>query len=82
MISSKKINEIKKIRDLQDKSSGPDADDYMIGLYNGLELALAMLEGREPVYKTCLREPELIDLEDEEEIGRTLYSGVIKRNGG
>ena len=26
-------------------------DDYMLGMYNGMELAVATLEGRPPVYR-------------------------------
>ena len=49
-------------------------DEYMIGVYNGIEIALAMLENREPIFKTATKEPEVI--EKKEQSGRTVVSGV------
>lgn len=74
-----KTKEVKRIRDLQEKSLETSQDDYMVGLYNGLELSLAILESREPEFLTCTtKEPEVI--ENEEELtGRTIASG-IRRN--
>lgn len=53
-------------------------DDYSCGLHNGIELALAVLEGREPVFQTFEKEPDIIEVE-EEKPGRTAYSGVRRR---
>ena len=53
-------------------------DDYSCGLYNGIELALAVLEGREPVFRTFEHEPDIIEGE-EEKLGRTAFSGVRRR---
>jgi hypothetical protein len=47
-------NRMAKLRDLlrvQDLDGNWDASSYMRGLRNGLELALAVLEDREPAYK-------------------------------
>lgn len=46
-----KREELKKIRDLQGQNGNWDCDEYSLGLYNGLELACAIIEGREPVYR-------------------------------
>jgi len=43
-----KLNECKKI---QGEKGNYDYDEYMFGLYNGLELACAIMEEREPIYK-------------------------------
>src|SRR5690625_2848445 len=43
---------INDMRDVQGQPGNWDDSEYMRGLYNGLELASATLEGREPVYKT------------------------------
>ena len=53
-------NNIKKIRqrmrDLVKTQGGIgnwNYDNYMLGMYNGMELMLSIAEGREPVYKEC-----------------------------
>lgn len=48
-------NGARKVRDLleiQGRDGIWDCDDYMQGLYNGLEMALATLEDREPVFRS------------------------------
>lgn len=72
-----KTKQIKQIRDLQKNTVDVTPDDYMTGLYNGLEIAVAILERREPEFLNCVREPKVI--EKTEEVGRTVASGVIKR---
>ena len=74
MLFNKK-KQIKEIRDLQEQNIvNNDNDEYMIGVYNGIEIALAMLENREPIFKTVTKEPEVI--EKKEQSGRTVVSGV------
>ena len=46
----------------------------MIGLYNGLEYATAILENREPTFEICIKEPEI--KEAKEQKGRTVASGI------
>lgn len=75
-----KTKQLKSIKDLQKQSLNNSQDDYMIGLYNGLELSVAMLENREPVFLDCVREPEVV--ERTEETGRTVASGVIRKGVG
>lgn len=38
-----RLKQIKEIRDLQKQSLENSKDDYMFGLYNGLEFAVAIL---------------------------------------
>lgn len=74
MLFNKK-KQIKEIRDLQEQNIiNNENDEYMIGVYNGIEIALAMLENREPIFKTVTKEPEVI--ERKEQSGRTVVSGV------
>lgn len=55
-------------------------DDYSCGLHNGLELALAVVEQREPEFATYEAEPVNVELQDEDEpTGRTVASGIRKR---
>lgn len=74
-----KTKEVKNIRDLQKQSLEKSTDDYMVGLYNGLEMATAILENREPEFIDVVKEPEVI--EQEEKKGRTIASGkrVIRK---
>jgi hypothetical protein len=50
---------LEKVRDLL-KIQGQDGnwnhDTYMLGMYNGLELAVAIMDGREPVYRELPKE--------------------------
>ena len=72
-----KTKEVKNIRDLQKQSLEKLTDDYMVGLYNGLEMATAILETREPEVLDIVKEPPVIEvIEEEEKIGRTAFSGV------
>lgn len=74
MLFNKK-KQIKEIRDLQEQNIvNNENDEYVIGVYNGIEIALAMLENREPIFKTVTKEPEVI--ERKEQSGRTVVSGV------
>lgn len=82
MIANKKrVKELKRIRELQRQALETDIDDYMIGLYNGLEFAVAIMEDREPVFETTVsKETEDIEHEKEEEqTGRTIASGIRRR---
>lgn len=50
---------VQKMRDLvktQGQKGNFDQGDYMLGMYNGMELMLAIVEGREPDYKLNTRE--------------------------
>ncbi len=47
-----KIDELKDVRDIQGYNGNWDYNEYMWGMYNGLELALAIMEDREPEYKS------------------------------
>lgn len=77
---SKKAKEIERIQSMQAKILESNGDDYIVGIYNGLEMALAVLLNREPVFISKLNETQVIDKTDEEEekTGRTVFSGVRK----
>lgn len=72
-----KTKQIKKIRELQKQSLQNNPDDYMTGLYNGLEMAVAILEDREPMFETYVKEPEIKKVEEQK--GRTLQSGIRRK---
>lgn len=79
MLKGKRIRELKRVKDVQEQSLKAEHDDYMIGLYNGLELAVAIMENRKPVYLSCIKEPEQIENIEKQEAGRTCYNGIIVR---
>jgi hypothetical protein len=79
MLRGKRIRELKRVKNVQEQSLKAEHDDYMIGLYNGLELAVAIMENRKPVYLSCIKEPEQIENIEKQEVGRTCYNGVIIR---
>ena len=69
-------SELRKVRDLQKVSVEKSPDDYSIGIYNGLELALSIAEGREPVFVFCDNGVQVVSGESKEEkLGRTVASG-------
>lgn len=71
---SRKRMEIERLKAMQKSQIN---DDYSCGIYNGLELASAVLDGREPVFAVFTHEPEVIEGK-EEKPGRTAFSGVRK----
>ena len=73
-----KTKEVRNIRDLQKQSLEKSTDDYMVGLYNGLEMATAILENREPEFLDVIKEPPVIEKE-EEQTGRTIASGIRRK---
>lgn len=79
MLKGKRIRELKRIKDIQEQNLGEDQNEYMVGMYNGLELAVAIMENRPPVYVSCEKEPEQIESKEEQEVGRTCYNGIIIR---
>lgn len=70
--ANKKLEEIKILKNVQENNL---EDDYMVGLYNGMELAIAILENRKPKYKSCVNKTEVIETKEKKQTGRTLFSG-------
>ncbi|MFD9949702.1 hypothetical protein ACFWYW_55550 [Nonomuraea sp. NPDC059023] len=55
-------DKIRDLRDIQGQQGTWNASGYMRGLYNGLELALAVLEGeRDPQFKEAPGESGYLD---------------------
>ena len=73
----KRIHEtVRKLKEMQEQNI---TDDYSCGLHNGLELALAVVENREPEFQTYETEPVNIETKEEQETGRTIASGIRRR---
>lgn len=47
----RKLLNLKEVRDAQGNDGNWNYDHYMLGLFNGLELALSMMEGRDVEYR-------------------------------
>lgn len=69
-------NSIKQLKGIQEQNIG---DDYSCGVYNGMELCMAIIEEREPVFATYDSEP--VNIEQSEKLERTVASGIIRRGG-
>lgn len=72
MLKTRELTLLKQQRDIQ---SVQIVDDYSAGIYNGIEICIALLEGREPQLFLRKEEPEDI-FEEEQKKGRTAISGV------
>lgn len=46
------LERLREVHAIQGRDGCWDIDDYMLGLYNGLELALSIMENRNVLYKT------------------------------
>lgn len=70
--------ELVRLHDMQKQNI---TDEYSCGIYNGLELALAILEGREPEFVFAEKKEEPKQMEETEQKGRTVASGIRKLGG-
>jgi len=50
-ITAKQIEDIKYVINIQGDNGNWNYDPYMHGMYNGMELIFAIMEGRDPEYK-------------------------------
>lgn len=71
-----KTDEIRRIKQMQEQNI---TDEYTVGIYNGIEMCLAIMENREPVFKTVEKETEIKELEEKQENRRTIASGIIRK---
>ena len=51
----KKLSQAQDLVEVQGENGNWNYDQYMHGMYNGMELILAHFEGREPVFKDAPR---------------------------
>lgn len=75
------IETITKLRDIQEGKVNTENkgnnEQYNIGVYNGLEIALSVLEERKPQLFIM---PELETKQENKPKGRTIHSGIIRRS--
>lgn len=75
------IETITKLRDIQEGKVNTENkgnnEQYNIGVYNGLEIALSVLEERKPQLFVM---PELETKRESTPKGRTIHSGIIRRS--
>lgn len=73
-----KTKKIKQIKELQKQNiENNKHDEYMVGVHNGIEISLAILENREPIFVNVLKEPTTT--EKVEQIGRTISNGIRRK---
>lgn len=75
MFKTKRV-EIERLKTNQEQNIN---DDYTLGICNGLELALSVLENRKPEFKIIESETKVVNGNEERNNGRTIASGIIKR---
>lgn len=46
-----RLDKVKEVQYIQGQDGNYNNDSYMCGMYNGLELAVAIMENRDPEYK-------------------------------
>ena len=51
MLLDARIKSLKDLVGIQGDDGNWNSDNYMLGLFNGMELALATIEGREPGFR-------------------------------
>lgn len=72
----RKIQNIKEIQKLQIQEAERTGDDYLVGMCNGMEIALALLEGRDPAFLSVVKEPVVKRVDEAEKpVKRTIASG-------
>ena len=59
-----RLNDLRDVHKIQGSDGNWNCDEYMLGMFNGLELALALMEGREPEFRSLVDDPPTIN-EDE-----------------
>lgn len=67
------INTIQSAKEMISSSCN---DEYNVGMYNGMEYALSVLEGRKPEYFVLTNEEEKTEQETKQ---RTVVTGVKRR---
>jgi hypothetical protein len=89
-MSIEAMKQLRDVHSIQGRDGCWDIDDYMLGLYNGLELALSIMEQRNVKYKTRketaqpqqrtwvgLTYQEIKDGESKEELGYGFIQGAL-----
>lgn len=73
----KRIKQLKEIMETQKRITQLQGDDYMVGLYNGMEFALSMDEDREPEFIAVTKKQ--VEEKEQKQLGRTDFHGVIQK---
>lgn len=63
-----KVEQCRKLHSIQGQDGNFNVDGYMCGMFNGMELMLAVLEGREPVFRAII--PREVDKSSDEKLRR------------
>jgi len=55
------LYDLKEMQQVQKESLGSNPEDYMVGMYNGMEFFMSMIEDRDPFYINCKIEDDLFE---------------------
>lgn len=80
MMLRNKIKQLEELKQKQLQECVENRCDENIGLYNGIEISLAVLQNREPSF-LCNPQKQEIEVENlqTEENRRTITSGIVRR---
>lgn len=53
---AKALRDLQRIKEIQGSKCNAEIDPYMQGFFNGIELSMAIMQDREPVYKTIVKQ--------------------------
>ncbi|MCP4355759.1 MAG: hypothetical protein GY793_09060 [Proteobacteria bacterium] len=74
------LNELKSLVDVQGRNGNWNYDRYMHGMYNGMEVLLATIEKKEPVFKDA---PEIYLIDKKAPVKKpTIYQSKEKTETG
>jgi len=51
-LTKKQLRDLKNVHNIQGYDGNWNNDQYMLGMFNGMELMLSIVEDREPAYRT------------------------------
>ena len=75
----RELKQLREVHAIQGRAGCWDIDDYMLGMFNGLELALSIMENRAPMYRknwVGLTDAEVLEWRNRYKFSRALLAEV------
>lgn len=60
-LNKKRMAELANCLEIQGRKGNWDFDGYMCGMFNGMELMMAIVEGRDPAFRSLKNMPDMSD---------------------
>jgi len=64
ILLNKQLRDIENVIEIQGTKGNYDIDDYMLGMYNGMELIRSIIFNCEPKYKDKKGKPRILENKD------------------